>query len=128
MPGLPDDPLVAFLAAYREVLTAAVPGVLVAGERPPDLLPRLPCVVVARQGGLERDTWQGLIADAPLLSFDCYAAGDDPLPAAFALAQHARRAAYACRTREATGPIQTPDEQEPAGLRRVTFTRTLIAR
>lgn len=120
---LPDDPMPGIIGRLRTALGAA--AALVSGERPAELLEHLDCVTVTRAGGLAVRSAQSMLGDAPLCAVNCYAMG---LPAAYALATAARRAVDAIGGREVTGPLPTPDEAEPAGVRRVTFTFRIVTR
>lgn len=113
---LPDEPTVALIALLQAALGD---DVRVMGERPADLTGLLPVVVLARRGGTEMASAQGILGDRPLISGDVYTAG---LDAGYQLMTRVRRAMYQLGAAGNTGPIETPDTAEAAGVRRLTAT------
>lgn len=111
---LPDEPLIALIPALQTLLGDSA---AVMGERPADLVDRLPVVVLTRQGGTALSSAQALLGDKPLLFADVYTAG---LDAAYPQMQAVRRAMHRLGARENTGPVPTPDADEAAGVRRLT--------
>lgn len=116
--SLPAEPTRALIAALQVKLGD---GRHVMGERPTDVADRLPVVVLARRGGVEMASLQNVVGDKPILSADVYASG---LDAAYDVMHDVRQGLYELGARGNTGPVETTDGAEPAGVRRLTATWT----
>jgi hypothetical protein len=116
--SLPAEPTRQLIAALQTKLGEERH---VMGERPADLSDLLPVVVLARRGGNEMASLQNVLGDSPILSADIYAAG---LDAAYDVMRDLRQAMYELGARGNTGPIDTTDGAETAGVRRLTATWT----
>lgn len=115
---LPSEPTRDLIIALQAKLG---PGRHVMGERPAGVADRLPVVVLARRGGMEMASLQDVVGDKPILSVDVYAASLDE---AYDVMRDVRQAMYELGARGNTGPVDTTDGAEAAGVRRLTATWT----